>query len=194
MSKDSAPQQSGALGSAFEQVMQAAMNMAHVYAFVGDDSLPIAKRELERVLRAALAVEQVEPVAWLIFRAGQHVSPDGGVEADEWLEVAYQGAIGDDDQSAFPVYRPAHQPQRVVGSPAPENGPLVNQAELPASLPAPVGEPSDAHLMHLWDTHVGDFTAKYPFGTTDAINFARAVLALRPDGKDNQSDVGGSAS
>lgn len=40
-----------------QRLMTLAMNLAHVYSFVGDESMPIAKRELESALRAALATQ-----------------------------------------------------------------------------------------------------------------------------------------
>lgn len=36
---------------------------------------------------------------------------------------------------------------------------------------------SDEQIAHIWDTHVGDWVPKYPFGATDVRNFARAVIA-----------------
>jgi transcriptional regulator with XRE-family HTH domain len=54
------------------------------------------------------------------------------------------------------------------------------RAMLEHVLAAPPAQPvalTDGQIMHIWDTHVGDFTPSYPFGKTDAINFARAVLA-----------------
>jgi hypothetical protein len=40
-----------------------------------------------------------------------------------------------------------------------------------------VQQPSEAELLYLWDTYVGDPTAKYPFTDDDKVVFARAVLA-----------------
>lgn len=51
-----------------------------------------------------LAGVSVEPVAHLKFWAAQRVSPDGGVEADEGLEVCRAGDVGVDGVLAEPVY------------------------------------------------------------------------------------------
>ena len=37
---------------------------------------------------------------------------------------------------------------------------------------------TDGQILHVWDTHVGDPNAKYPFIDADKIEFARAVLYL----------------
>ena len=57
-------------------------------------------------MTAALTPKQPKPVAYLVFWAGRFVSPDGGVEADEGLEVAKHGEVGADGLPAFPVFGP----------------------------------------------------------------------------------------
>ena len=47
---------------------------------------------------------QSEPIAYLRFWAAQHISQDGGVEADEGYEVCRKNDIGVDGFTAFPVY------------------------------------------------------------------------------------------
>lgn len=55
-------------------------------------------------IAAAPAAPAAEPVAHLRFRAAMHASPDGNVEAAEWLEVCEPTDIGDDQSPAFAVY------------------------------------------------------------------------------------------
>ena len=59
--------------------------------------------ESEVIAKLAAGVS-VEPVAHVKFWAAQHISPDGGVEADEGLEVCRPGEIGMDGVAAEPVF------------------------------------------------------------------------------------------
>lgn len=48
-----------------------------------------------------------------------------------------------------------------------------------ASLEAP--PLTDERILHLWDTHVGEPSNKYPFTNVDKIHVARALLAVQPE-------------
>lgn len=59
---------------------------------------------LEALKAKLAALEGQEPIAHLKFWAHQSVSPDGGVEADEGMEVCRTGDIGMDGEQAVAVY------------------------------------------------------------------------------------------
>lgn len=54
----------------------------------------------------------------------------------------------------------------------PKHSPLPESA----ALTQPEGSLTDAEILHLWDTHVGEPTATRPLDPNDKLQFARAVL------------------
>jgi hypothetical protein len=64
----------------------------------------VSNEALDVVITYVESLKEQEPVAYLKFWAGRMMSPDGGVETDEGLEVCRKGEIGADKLPAFPVY------------------------------------------------------------------------------------------
>lgn len=130
-----------------------------------------------------------EPVAWLKFRAAQHISPDGNVEASEWFETCDKDDIGDDGIASFPVFT---TPQSFLAEY--ERGYLQGltagrcEATHKESLTVPEGyalvpkEPT-VEMLNAW------FNAPRGCPTTDFGPMYRAMIAAAPSPGKQEGDA-----
>lgn len=77
--------QQDAQQSKVAELMRLAIEFAHVYSFVGDDTMPIKKKELEDALTVALAQPEQEPREREMYQY-QYVGPPGRIQIFEYLE------------------------------------------------------------------------------------------------------------
>lgn len=91
---------------------EAGIDLRHHY-----DETGLTVADLSKFIASIDAERGKEAVAYLRFWAGRIVSPDGGVECDEGLEVCQEGEVGADGEKAHPVFLSTTIPEGMASVP-----------------------------------------------------------------------------